>query len=268
MAFYFDLRVILTVCAVLTACSTTRNVDEYGSWTQSTVHTDRMFDLIYFAPEYNVKHETLTIFIEGDGSSWRSRTQPSNNTTPNNPVALKLAIKNQSSNSNTVYLARPCQYIDLKTQPYCNYKYWTSHRFSEEIVESTNEAINILKDNYKADKIELVGYSGGGAIAALLSARRQDIIKLTTVAGNLDTDAWTSHHNISPLSGSLNPADYWKSLLHIPQTHYVGNNDRIIPPFITQSYVDRFPETARPEIIIIDKVDHNCCWDILLQSEH
>jgi hypothetical protein len=34
---------------------------------------------------------SLRVYIEGDGFAWKSRTQPSGNPTPHNPVALKLA---------------------------------------------------------------------------------------------------------------------------------------------------------------------------------
>jgi hypothetical protein len=51
----------------------------------------------------------LHVYIEGDGFAWKSRTQPSNDPTPNNPTGLKLAAAD--ANANVLYLARPCQFI-------------------------------------------------------------------------------------------------------------------------------------------------------------
>lgn len=149
-----------------------------------------------------------------------------------------------------IYLARPCQYVDLDTQPYCTPQYWTNRRFAPEVIDAANAAIDILKNRYRAHKLTLAGYSGGGAVAALVAARRDDVTELITFAGNLDTQAWTTLHDISPLSGSLSPADYWNDLKNIPQTHYVGAQDDIMPPVIAQSYARRFSENMRPEIII------------------
>ena len=53
--------------------------------------------------------QPLTVYLEGDGLAWASRTRPSTNPTPTDPVALKLAALDRSAN--VAYLARPCQYV-------------------------------------------------------------------------------------------------------------------------------------------------------------
>jgi pimeloyl-ACP methyl ester carboxylesterase len=222
--------------------------------------TNAAFDLVSFAPEKQKHADTLVIYIEGDGFAWRNRRTPSRNPTPKTPVALELAMKHNVENEAAVYLARPCQYIELKTQPACETKYWTSHRFAPEVIQSTDAAINQLKEKHNAAQIKLVGYSGGGAVAALVAAKRDDVIELVTIAGNLDIEAWAGHHDISPLSGSLNPADFWQNLADIPQTHYVGEDDKIVPPSIAQSYSSAFPNNKKPKIIAVKDANHQCCW--------
>ena len=81
-----------------------------------------------------------------------------------------------------------------------------------------------------------------------------------TVAGNLDTAAWTALHRVEPLSGSLNPADYWQHLQETPQLHWVGGNDPVIPTAISEAYRSRFPAAVRPEVHRIAEFDHVCCW--------
>lgn len=215
------------------------------------------FDLAAFMPEKFEENDTLIIYIEGDGLAWINRSTPSTNPTPIHPLALQLALREPGV---AAYLARPCQFVQHDHQRNCSAKYWTSHRFAHDVVRAEANAIDHLKQQFSASRLILVGYSGGGAIATLIAARRTDVIRLITIAGNLDTTAWTRLHRISPLAGSLNPADFWQSLQKIPQTHYVGQQDRIVPPVVVQNYAAHFPQKHRPTIKILPDFDHHCCW--------
>ena len=94
----------------------------------------------------------------------------------------------------------------------------------------------------------------------MVAAQRDDVNALYSYAGNLDVVAWVAHHDITPLDGSLNPAAFAASLYDIPQVHYVGAKDKIVPPSIAYSYARRFPADAQPEIVIKSGYDHHCCW--------
>ncbi len=177
----------------------------------------------------------MKVYIEGDGLAWITRRKISDDPTPLNPLAISLM--NIDKSNCKVYIARPCQYIK---QECCEKKYWTSDRFSTKIIQSFNEALDNLKVNHKNTSFTLVGYSGGGAVATLLSAKRKDVTKLITVAGNIDTDAWVKLHHISALSGSLNPANYTDKLDKTPQYHLIGKRDKIMPQDIFLSYKNRF----------------------------
>ena len=211
-----------------------------------------------YAAQPNGKSRVLTIYIEGDGLAWLSRSRPSDDPTPNHALGLELALRHPDSA--VAYLARPCQNTSRADRGTCQEAYWTRRRFSPEIVEASAQAINALKIRAGAEKLILVGYSGGGAIAALVAARRSDVVRLITVAGNLDTETWTAWHRVEALTGSLNPADYWRQLQEIPQTHFVGGKDRIVPPAIAEAYFSRFPATRQPEVRRIAEFDHACCW--------
>ena len=104
----------------------------------------------------------------------------------------------------------------------------------------------------------LVGYSGGGTLAALLATRRQDVSRLVTVAGLLDHAAWTQALRISPLTGSLNPADEWAQLRQIPQVHYVGGKDRQTGKLALRPALEHPSPQVR--VIELPDFDHNCCW--------
>lgn len=198
--------------------------------------------------------QRLTVYIEGDGLAWISRTRPSLNPTPVDPLALKLAIKDRG---NVVYLARPCQYIESSG---CITSLWTSARFSPQVVSAMNRAITQLKAQSRSSELVLVGYSGGGNIAALIAARRNDVARLVTVAGNLDHRRWTRLMKVSPLTQSLDAADYWQQLVSVPQLHLVGDKDQSVPPAIARAYQAKFPQDHQPQVRVIPGFDHHCCW--------
>ena len=237
------------------------NLTNQNNWQKQIIKTNSTFDFVAFEPKNKNKSNLLTIFIEGDGFSWSSRYQVSNNPTPKDPAALKMALKYGEKNKEVaLYLARPCQYIDFKTQPNCYPKYWSDYRFAQQVIDSTNIAIDLLKKKYHSSKVKLIGYSGGGAVAALVATKRSDVKELITIAGNLDIEEWVNYHHISKLSGSLNPADYADILQKVPQRHYVGLEDKIIPSKITQHYVDKLNNKEDVKIFLIEKFNHKCCW--------
>ena len=97
-------------------------------------------------------------------------------------------------------------------------------------------------------------------MAALIAARRGDVVGLTTVVAPLDHAAWTRHHGITPMAGSLNPADYTATLEHIPQTHFVGGDDSVVPVAVARSYRARMNDPGKTRIIVREDYDHFCCW--------
>lgn len=215
------------------------------------------FNLVAYLPARHQRNETLTIYIEGDGFAWINHTQPSTDPTPRDPLALRLALAQPEGNA--AYLARPCQYVDAAATG-CSNRYWTEMRFAPEVIAASSHAIDVLKQQSGASNLVLVGYSGGGAVAALVAAQRPDVKQLVTVAGNLDHLAWTSYHQIQPLTGSLNPADYVEALRNIRQRHFVGGKDANITPGLVQSYALRFPKNQRPTVLVEPEFDHRCCW--------
>lgn len=233
------------------------NLADQKGWQAQRIQT-RTFDLISYVPAQINQNTSLTIYIEGDGFAWRTRTTPSSNPTPNNPKGLMLALEH--GENNIAYLARPCQFVGDYSRG-CHEDYWINKRFSEEVIVASNEAVSNLKKQFGASQIQLVGYSGGGAIAALLTARRTDVVRLITVAGNLDHKAWASLHKITPLTGSLNPADYRERIHHVEQVHFVGEKDQVIPKSLTRNFVTYFSTNKNVRVIEVPDQTHHCCWE-------
>jgi len=157
-------------------------------------------------------------------------------------------------------LARPCQFTGGSNAKGCDRAYWTNKRFSVEVITASDIAVDNLKLRFGAEKLQFVGYSGGGAVAALLAARRTDVIRLITIAGNLDHNIWTAQHQVTPLTGSLNPSDYWRQLKDIPQTHFIGQYDNIMKLGVAYAYRSSFLKGMKPKIIVVPNFDHRCCW--------
>lgn len=252
---------LLSACAILPSPADRRALADRLAWAhgwQASQFATGSFDLVAYLPSQIKPHEVLTVYIEGDGLAWISSSQPSTDPTPlRTPTGLQLALKHPEGNA--AYLARPCQYGDAEAQG-CAVRYWTSARFAPEVIDAESKALDEIKARFQAKQLTLVGYSGGGAVAALLAARRSDVVRLITVAGNLDHVAWTQHHRIQPLIDSLNPADQRVALSKIPQWHFVGADDRVVPSLVADSFSAGFPEERKPKIILIKKYNHTCCW--------
>jgi hypothetical protein len=200
----------------------------------------------------------LHIYLEGDGRAWLSGTRASRNPSPINPVGLHLAARDPGEN--ILYIARPCQYISFEKNPKCKYPYWTHKRFAPEIIDSVSSVIDLGKKKAQANKLEINGFSGGGAVALLVAARRLDISGIRTVAGNLDHNAWTQHHKVDPLRGSLNAADVAKKVAHIPQIHYVGSQDENIGRNVAESFRFKAGRTNCIKIQTVAGVTHTQGW--------
>jgi pimeloyl-ACP methyl ester carboxylesterase len=219
--------------------------------TRSVVVTDGFRSPIFMRGAPGSQHATLAIFIEGDGVPWEGGRQPSLDPATRDPVALKLLAQTPVS---AAYVARPC-YHD-KSGERCTPERWTMERYSDEIVSSMTDVVRTTALQAKARSVVLVGYSGGGVLAVLIAERLDNVSAVITVGANLDTDAWTRHHDYLPLWGSLNPAS--SAAEHRwPETHLYGARDQTVPPATAEAYFKRFPGAQRR---IVDANDHVCCW--------
>ena len=193
----------------------------------------------------------FVVFLEGDGVPWRAGVAPSEDPTTGKPVALELLLLTPHVGA---YATRPC-YHQLNDHA-CAPDLWTGARYSEEVVRSIAGAIRTAAASANARSITIAGYSGGGVLAVLAAERLEDVDAVITIAANLDTDAWTTHHSYLPLTGSLNPA---RSAREHPwrEIHLQGGNDKVTPPSTTDAYFERYPRAQRR---LITDYDHVCCW--------
>lgn len=259
---------IILLSSLLVACNNLQtrldNVESIlaiNNFQKKIIETEK-FNLVSYQRLIH-SSDIATIYIEGDGLAWKNKYKISNNPTPENPVALKLATIDTSSV--VIYVARPCQFVNTDIEKNCNPQYWTNKRASAEVIKSISSAINKVKKEISVNKLRLVGFSGGATIAAILAANRTDIIDLRTIAGNLDINKFVVEHHVTPLTGSLNPIDYADKLINVPQTHFVSSNDTIISRAITNSYIQRlkaFDGSLKcVNVIELSEPEHNKGWE-------
>lgn len=129
------------------------------------------------------------------------------------------------------------------------------------LIASMDAAISHYLRQTPGQSVVLTGYSGGGAIAVLIAARRKDIALLRTVAGNLDPIAVNRLHRVDPIPDSLNPADVASKLAAVPQLHFSGDSDRIVPSVIAHFFVAAVGRCA--DVREVHDMDHEGDWPAL-----
>jgi len=252
---------VLFATVALTACANRQaegpHIAQSAGWTWDIIASGS-FDLAVASPT-NRHGDLLTVYLEGDGFAYAHPSQPAMDPTPTNPVALRMALADPSSGP-VAWIGRPCQYTMPEHGRSCRVGYWTTARYAPEIVDSIGHAIDTLKQQAQAHHVVLVGYSGGGALAVLLTERRSDVMALVTVAANLDLGYWTKRDGLTPLSGSFDPADMASSLGALPQVHFTGGQDKTVGTDVVRSFMARLPQGTPVRLVEVPDYTHTCCW--------
>lgn len=218
------------------------------------IQPTRPFPLTMSLPAAKPAGERLRIYLEGDGHAWATATQPSLDPSPRTLLLARIALDDPQP---SVYLARPCQFV---TDPACKVAIWTDQRFSQAVVDSLDQALDRIRQEYGNQDFELIGYSGGAALALLLAAHRDDIAVVQTLAGNLSPRQWTRMLDLTPLRGSLEPLDQAESLRHVAQRHFLGLDDRTVPPALYEHYRSTLGAADCMEAIRLPGVTHADGW--------
>lgn len=97
-------------------------------------------------------------------------------------------------------------------------------------------------------------------MAAILAGQRGDVRSLRSVAGNLDHAEHSRVHDVSQLGNSLNPPQYAERLARVPQYHFIGGQDKIVPRSIYDAYVGALPAQNCTSYKIVDGAGHDSGW--------
>lgn len=195
--------------------------------------------------------QPIHIYVEGDGHAFYNNGTPTKNPTPYDSFVRDLAT--HDLHANVVYIARPCQFIMDNN---CDFHDWTDARFSQSNVDAMADAIRNIANGRQ---IILIGYSGGAMVSGLVIKQNPDIKikKWITIAGVLNHHDWTNYFGDAPLTQSID----LDSLPNIPQIHYVGNQDSVVPLELSKKWIK--PQDMR----VIDGATHNNFPNLILDFD-
>lgn len=196
----------------------------------------------------------LRIYVEGDGSPWIRNSRISVDPTPSNPVLLRLM---HDASHAAIYLGRPC-YFGSATDKNCSNRFWTFERYGDAVVWSMCTAANALIAEFEAMTVQLIGYSGGGAIVVRMTECTKRLASITTIAGNLDPKRWASYHGYSALHEIPVSEPSVSQSKSIRESHWQCQNDQNIPPFLTDTYFAAHPDADRQ---IVSGCSHASGWE-------
>ena len=243
----------LLISAMLSGCQTPlQALQEQASirgQQLEVIHTQN-FPLMLGIPSPAPALSRIRVYLEGDGHAWATARQPSLDPSPKNLLMARLAFSDPTP---SLYLARPCQFVSATA---CKPMMWTDRRFSPEVLNSLDQALDQIKQRLGNQDFELVGYSGGAALALLLASRRDDVAQVQTLAGNLSPRQWVELQQLSPLKGSLEPLDEHTRVAQIPQRHIVGNADRVVPPVLLERYQQALGHPRCLQAVIVPGATH------------
>ena len=260
------LTTLLLLVVLLSACSSTlsryKATAQRHQWMESHIATRWFVHRAWFSSPTHDR-DVLHIYIEGDGRAWRTAREPSRDPTPVDGLMFRLMAMDDAP---ALYLGRPCYFATSDQR--CGVLWWTFRRYHAEVVDSMANAIDIAAKQHcrshdhrcKPPQLTLIGHSGGATLAVLIARRLQNVHAVITIAGNLDTEAWTAAHAYLPLTGSLNPAAAPPLPASIRQTHLIAEHDATIPAGIIESYCSRQPAPATI-CVMVPGTTHNGGWD-------
>lgn len=193
----------------------------------------------------------LTVVIEGDGITRLPGGIASPDPTSPRPTGLRIAHAWPSGP--VAWLGRACQFV-RRRDPACSRRDWTDGRYAEPLVSAMNDAVDRLKAQAGATRVQLVGWSGGGLMALLIAARRSDVAGLATFASPLDLPAWARLKGARAFSAPAPP-----ERLDVPQVHVFGLRDKVVPPLSSVGLARRL--AAGPHDLVAEAPEsHLCCW--------
>lgn len=254
-ALLINLSFLFAGCVSVEPRSTANHIAQQAGLTRENVQTTSF--LIASWSRITPPVRSLHVYIEGDGFAWQSRTRPSDDPTPHNPVGLTLAAAD--THANVLYLARPCQFSGPPLPADCRVRWWTADRFSPQVLAAMDEALSQFVARYPGVTLDLTGYSGGGNIAALLAERRGDVRVLRTVAGNLDVAYVNALHHVSAMPDALSAIDRASTLKQIPQLHLSGGEDKTVPPDVARRFVQAVGGTCARSVTV-SGMAHGSDW--------
>ena len=68
--------------------------------------------------------------------------------------------------------------------------------------------------------------------------------------------AWTTYHGLPPINESLSLESYRRQYLEIPQIHYAGSGDKVMPAALIEDFVG-----GKHPVVRVEGATHNSGWE-------
>lgn len=204
------------------------------------------------------RYQPANVYIEGDGDPTYLNRGVTKDSTPENPLALHLASRDNADN--LAYISRPCMFRESPDAEECDPKYWSTRRYSPEVLKAFNAALDDMKARYDITQFNLIGYDGGANIVAALAAQRNDVNTIRTVAGNLTPDTVYAKTGQVLDADSVKANEIAPSIAGIAQHHFVGAGDEITPPSVYHSFRQAMGESRCVHYTFVQDADHERGW--------
>lgn len=248
---------IVLFCLYLIGCASPsvqfRNQAEQLNFTQHVIKTTQ-FEHVIFSKQRLLDSPVLHVYLDGDGTPWERQQWIAVDPTARNPIILRLMAMDSTP---AILLGRPC-YYGLSQHVSCHNRFWTSHRYSKQIVISMVQALKQWLTQHPYQQIVLIGYSGGGALAVLMAKDIRQISKVVTVSANLNLTEWSRFHGYLPLNGSLDPNLQPLIADKIEQFHFAGKDDKNVPAGMIKEFANKQLNAHYYEL---SGQNHSCCWE-------
>jgi len=248
--------VLALICTFAGCVGAPERIDQEAAhlgFTRRAVAGNGFFHVVYQQLKTTSDH-VLHVYLEGDGTPWIRERWLADDPTPRKPLMLRLMAFDALD---SVYVGRPC-YHGLARTPPCTPRFWTSARYSHEVVDSMATVVRRILDERGSNTLRLFGHSGGGTLAMLLAEQLGSTQAVVTLAGNLDVEAWVRYHRYTPLAQSLNPARRSPLDRSIRQLHVIGSDDRIVLPRFLDAAARR---GVVRNVVEVEGFTHSCCWE-------
>jgi hypothetical protein len=218
-----------------------------------------VFRHVVLRNSHPLEHDTLRVYLEGDGVPFATPSHIAADPTSRSLLVLRLFALDGAA---AVYVGRPC-YLGLAAEPPCIADDWTRARFSPAVVASLAQVVRDEMRRAGAGSVQLVGHSGGGSLAVLLTRELSGVTAIVTIGANLDTDAWAALHRYTPLRGSLDPLGVTlPGQLAERSEHLVGSDDTVIPAAMLRAAARRIGGSVHE----YPGFSHQCCWESVWPS--
>ncbi|MDD3370412.1 MAG: hypothetical protein PHE27_01165 [Alphaproteobacteria bacterium] len=227
-----------------------------GAFLKKQEITSGQFRLTIYSRIIDV-NQPINVYIDGDSHGLVPAGGPGIDPAPDEDLTLRLAKEDPSDN--VVFISHPCQFdID---DPFCLEPPLQTERYGDLIWNSMNRALNYVLAVVPHPQVNLIGYSGGAATAAVMAARRYDVISLRTLAGNLDPNGNGLLHGSFPQNDFIDPMLSAYKLSKLPQEHFAGEADVFVPPFLIQNFVDAVGKSHCVKILRFPNASHKYGWE-------